>query len=120
MAQKSKWTMNRISVMVGVPLLLIFVYFAMSSKPATTKPAPVISEFRVIGQTEDTKAGTWEVELSWSTQHADDVTIEPEVGAVEAEGTKKVTIASNKTYTLKAVNPGAKTERILEIELPSK
>lgn len=120
MAQKSKWTMNRISLMVGVPLLLAFVYVALSSKPATTKPAPVIPEFRVIGQTEDKKAGTWEVELSWSTQNADEVTIEPEIGKVEPDGTKKVVLAGSKSYTLKAVNPGAKAERILEIEFPAK
>lgn len=105
--------------MVGIPLLLAFVYIALNSKPATTKPAPIISEFRVIGQTEDKKAGSWEVELSWSTQHADEVTIEPEVGKVEPDGTKKVTLTANKAFTLTAVNPGAKAERILEIEFPA-
>ena len=92
----------------------------MTIEPATTKPKPIVDEFRVIGQTEDKKGGAWEVELSWKTQHADEVTIEPEIGKVDPDGTKKVVLASDRKYTLKATNPGASTEHILEIELPKK
>ncbi len=117
---KKKYTMNQISVAIGIPLLLVFLYVAFTSKPATTKPAPKIVEFRVGGQHEDKANKRWGVDLVWSTQNADTVTIEPLVGKVEESGTTTVQMDKSGSFLLRAENPKGKAEYSLEIELPTK
>jgi peptidoglycan-associated lipoprotein len=44
--------------------------------------------------------------LSWSSTNATDLSISPEVGAVTAQGSTKVTPADSTTYTITAKGPG--------------
>ncbi len=44
--------------------------------------------------------------LSWSSTNATDLSISPEVGAVTAQGSSKVTPADSTTYTITAKGPG--------------
>jgi hypothetical protein len=120
MQTQKKWTTNQISLAIGIPLILIFLYFAFTSKPATTKPPVKIVEFRVTGQNENKATKKWGVDLLWTVQNADEVTIEPGIGKVEESGTKTVEIDKNTTFVLKAVNPKGPAEHSLEIELPVK
>lgn len=117
---KKKWTMNQISLAIGIPLGLVFLYVAFTSKPATTKPPVKIVEFRISGQHENKAAKKWGVDLVWTTQNADEVTIEPGVGKVAESGTTTVEIDKSSTFVLKAENPKGKAEYSLEIELPVK
>ncbi len=117
---KKKWTTNQITFAICAPLVLVFLYFAFTSKPATTKPPVKILEFRIAGQHENKEEKKWGVDLVWLTQNADEVTIEPGVGKVAESGNTTVWITKNATYVLKAENPKGKAEYSLEIELPVK
>ncbi len=116
---KKKWTMNQISLAIGIPLGLVFLYIALTSKPATKKPPVKIVEFRVAGQHEDKANKKWGVDLIWTTQNADTVTIDPMLGKVEESGTTTVQLDKSTTFLLKAENPKGKLEYSLEIELPA-
>jgi hypothetical protein len=117
---KKKWTMNQITLMIGIPIGLVFLYIAFTSKPATNNPVPKIVEFRIAGQKENKSEGKWGVDLVWITQNADTVTIEPLVGKVAESGNTTVEMTKSGTFLLRAENPKGKAEYSLEIELPTK
>src|SRR5579885_3004578 len=48
--------------------------------------------------------------LTWTSSNATSVTISPEVGAVTAEGSTKVTPSDSTTYTITASGPGGSAE----------
>jgi peptidoglycan-associated lipoprotein len=48
--------------------------------------------------------------LRWSTQNSTDVTIEPGIGRVDAQGTRSVSPTDSTTYTLSASGPGGSTQ----------
>ena len=117
--QKKPWTMNRITLAIGIPLALVFLYFAFTSKPKPVVLPPRVTEFRIGGQKEDKTAKKWTVDLIWTTEHAEKVTIDPLVGKVDANGTVAVTLDKSGTFVLTAVNEAGKAEFSLEIELPA-
>jgi plastocyanin len=50
------------------------------------------------------------VTLTWTTQHATQVSIMPDVGTVDSEGSVTITPAGTTTYSLTAIGPGGTTE----------
>ncbi len=57
------------------------------------------------------------VELSWTTEHADTVTIDPEIGTVGPTGTATVSPAKDTTYTLTAAGPGGVATDAVSIDV---
>jgi hypothetical protein len=112
--------MNRITLAVGIPLVLVLVFLAITAKPRKVVPPPKIVEFRIGGQKEDKATKKYTVDLIWTTENADTVTIDPLIGKVEANGTAPVTIGKTETFVLKAENSAGKVEFSLEIEMPAK
>ncbi|MFP3869649.1 MAG: hypothetical protein ACLFVT_02055 [Syntrophobacteria bacterium] len=49
--------------------------------------------------------------LTWNTEYADAVSIEPEIGSVDASGSWAVTPTETTPYTLTALGPGGTTSR---------
>jgi hypothetical protein len=66
-------------------------------------PKPAINNFDL--GSESIQAGE-KVKLIWSTQNADSVTIDPEVGTQKANGSVNVSPSKTTTYTLTAKGPG--------------
>jgi hypothetical protein len=116
---KKKWTMNQITLAIGIPLGLVFLYFAFTSKPKPVVLPPKVVEFRIGGQKEDKAAKKWTVDLLWTTENAEKVTIEPLIGKVEPTGNTSVTLEKSGTFVLSATNERGKAEFSLEIELPA-
>lgn len=116
---KKKWTMNQISLVIGIPLGLVFVYIAFTAKPKPVILPPKIVEFRIGGQKEGPGKKGWIVDLLWTTENADRVTIDPLIGKVELNGTTPVTLEKSGTFLLTATNATGKAEFSLEIELPA-
>ena len=55
--------------------------------------------------------------LRWSVANATDITIEPGLGAVQANGSRQVFPSSTTTYTLTANGPGGTDSRTVTIEV---
>jgi peptidoglycan-associated lipoprotein len=55
--------------------------------------------------------------LTWSTTNATQVTIAPEVGTVNAEGSTKVTPGDSATYTLTATGPGGTADASVRVTI---
>lgn len=57
--------------------------------------------------------------LRWSVANATDISIEPGLGAVQANGSRQVFPASTTTYTLTANGPGGTDSRTVTVEVSS-
>jgi len=57
------------------------------------------------------------VQLSWQTQNADDVSIDPGIGRVDKSGSRQVELNSRTTYTLTAKGPGGADTRQVTIDV---
>src|SRR6266481_6324799 len=73
---------------------------APASAPAPAQPTVTLSA----DPSSIEKGGT--ATLSWSSTNATQLTIAPEVGTVNAEGSTKVTPGDSTTYTITASGPG--------------
>ena len=75
--------------------------------PAPPAPPPAASRPTVTLQASPTSINKGEsVTLSWNSTDATQLTIAPEVGAVTAQGSTKVTPSDSTTYTITATGPG--------------
>jgi hypothetical protein len=82
--------------------------------PAPKPQAPAITSFSVDPRNiERGQSAT----LSWSAANASDLSIDQNIGAVQANGTRKVSPASSVTYTISARGPGGNTERSVTLEV---
>jgi serine/threonine-protein kinase len=79
------------------------VTIKVDAAAAVAVPKPVIGNFDL--GSENIQPGE-KVKLIWSTQNADSVTIEPEVGTVKASGSTTVSPSKTTTYILTAKGPG--------------
>jgi peptidoglycan-associated lipoprotein len=75
--------------------------------PQTAAPAPAQARPTVTLQASPASINKGEsATLSWNSTDATQLTIEPEVGAVTAQGSTKVTPSDSTTYTITATGPG--------------
>jgi peptidoglycan-associated lipoprotein len=77
--------------------------------PSSTKPTATITADKTSVNPGDT------VRLSWTTTDAPNVSIDPEVGAVTAQGSTAVTPGASTTYTLTASGPGGNADATVRI-----
>src|SRR6266850_1169416 len=75
--------------------------------PAPPAPAPAAARPTVTLQASPTSINKGESSnLSWNSTDATELSIAPEVGAVTAQGSTKVTPSDSTTYTITATGPG--------------
>jgi len=78
--------------------------------PAPPAPAPAAARPTVTLQASPTTLNKGEsATLSWNSTDATELSIAPEVGAVTAQGSTKVSPADSTTYTITATGPGGST-----------
>jgi peptidoglycan-associated lipoprotein len=78
--------------------------------PAAAAPAPAAARPTVTLQASPTTLSKGEsATLSWNSTDATELSIAPEVGAVTAQGSTKVSPADSTTYTITATGPGGST-----------
>ncbi len=78
--------------------------------PAPPAPAPAAARPTVTLQASPTSINKGESStLSWNSTDATELSIAPEVGAVTAQGSTKVSPADSTTYTITASGPGGST-----------
>jgi len=79
--------------------------------PQPPAPAPAAARPTVTLQASPTSINKGEsATLSWNSTDATQLTISPEVGAVTAQGSTKVTPADSTTYTITATGPGGSAD----------
>src|SRR6266849_5218651 len=75
--------------------------------PAPPAPAPAAARPTVTLQASPTSINKGESStLSWNSTDATELSIAPEVGAITAQGSTKVTPSDSTTYTITATGPG--------------
>jgi hypothetical protein len=74
---------------------------------ANVSVAPLKPTVTLAAEPETIAPGTSST-LSWNSEHADNCTIEPDIGAVATNGSRIVTITENTTYTISAIGAGGK------------
>jgi peptidoglycan-associated lipoprotein len=78
--------------------------------PVPPAPAPAAARPTVTLQASPTSVNKGEaLTLSWNSTDATQLSIAPEVGAVTAQGSTKVTPSDSMTYTITATGPGGST-----------
>ena len=78
-----------------------------ATPPPTPAPAPAPAQPTVTLSADPTSISKGDSStLSWTSTNATQLTIAPEVGTVNAEGSTKVTPADSTTYTITASGPG--------------
>jgi peptidoglycan-associated lipoprotein len=78
--------------------------------PATAAPPPAAARPTVTLQASPTTLSKGEsATLSWNSTDATELSIAPDVGAVTAQGSTKVSPADSTTYTITATGPGGST-----------
>jgi peptidoglycan-associated lipoprotein len=75
---------------------------APPAPPTPTPPAPTVT---LTAEPSTVERGQ-SVTLSWSSQNATNVDLEPAVGKVQAQGSSSVTPSDSTTYTITATGPG--------------
>ncbi len=79
--------------------------------PQPPAPAPAAARPTVTLQASPTSINKGEsATLSWNSTDATQLTISPEVGAVTAQGSTKVTPADSTTYAITATGPGGSAD----------
>lgn len=98
---------------VGLLVMLAAAVFTFGCKkppkppPPPPAPAPAPARPTVTLQASPTSINKGESStLSWNSTDATQLTIAPEVGAVTAQGSTKVTPSDSATYTITATGPG--------------
>jgi peptidoglycan-associated lipoprotein len=102
---------------VGLITMLAAAVFTFGCKkppkappPAPPAPAPAAARPTVTLQASPTTVKKGESStLSWNSTDATELSIAPEVGAVTAQGSTKVTPSDSTTYTITATGPGGST-----------
>jgi peptidoglycan-associated lipoprotein len=83
---------------------------AAAPPPAPPAPPPAAARPTVTLQASPTTVNKGEsATLSWNSTDATELSIAPEVGAVTAQGSTKVTPSDSTTYTITATGPGGST-----------
>jgi hypothetical protein len=102
-----------LTVLVGVLGPLLFVG-ACQKKQAPPPPKPPTVTLTAQPTTvEKGKAVT----LSWSSEHATDLDLQPGVGKVQEQGSKSVEPQDSTTYTITASGPGGKQSATAQVNV---
>jgi hypothetical protein len=143
MNEKTRATMSTIGGVLAIPLigaLLYGAYFVFTFKPKPKPPEPKVESFRADGKQKGAagpeikvkgaaaakkksdEPQVWDVELLWEVSNADEVSIEPGLGKVEAKGSRHVDIEKSTTFILKAKNVTGEITYNLDVDvaLPEK
>jgi peptidoglycan-associated lipoprotein len=83
----------------------------------TSVPAPVSKPTVSIQATPSSINKGESASLTWTTTDATSVSISPEVGAVTAQGSTKVSPADSTTYTITATGPGGSTDASARVSI---
>jgi peptidoglycan-associated lipoprotein len=110
---------------VGLLVALAAVVFISGCKKNTPAPpppppaaAPAPARPTVTLQASPTSVNRGEsATLSWNSTDATQLTIAPEVGAVTAQGSTKVTPSDSTTYTITATGPGGSTSATASVSV---
>lgn len=95
--------------MLVFALSAMFVLGACHKKaapPPPPPPPPPAAPTASLSASPDTVQQGGSVTLSWQTTNATDISIDNNVGSVQASGSQQVTPSSSTTYTLTAKGPG--------------
>ncbi len=92
------------SVLVTVPLVVYFIIQSgrEANQVKVGSPTPVAEPTATVSADPSTILVGDSATLTWSTTDADKVTIEPDIGVVDAKGSIQVKPASSTTYSLRA------------------
>lgn len=86
--------------------------------PAPPAPAPAPARPTVTLQASPTTVNKGDSStLSWNSTDATELSIAPEVGAVTAQGSTKVTPSDSTTYTITATGPGGSTSATASVSV---
>lgn len=118
--------MNRVSSFVYRGAILsatLAIVFAAGCKkkppaaaPTPTPPPPPAAKPTVSLQASPTSINKGDsATLSWTSTDATQLTISPEVGAVTAQGSTRVTPADSTTYTITASGPGGSADSSVRV-----
>src|SRR5713101_2076063 len=103
-------SLNRAGLLVMLAAAVFTIGCAkkpVAAPPPPPPPPPAASRPTVTLQASPTSINKGEsVTLSWNSTDATQLTIAPEVGAVTAQGSTKVTPSDSTTYTITATGPG--------------
>ncbi len=103
-----------LAVLVGVLGVLLFAgacnkKVAAPPPPQAAPPPPPPSPTVTLTAEPSTIDKGQSVTLTWSSQNATDLDLQPEVGKVQASGSQAVTPQDSTTYTVTATGPGGTT-----------
>lgn len=107
LVSRSHYRTGLIAALVAVAFTFGCAKKPLPQKPAATAPAPAAVRPTVTLQASPTSINKGESStLSWNSTDATELSIAPEVGAVTAQGSTKVSPADSTTYTITASGPG--------------
>jgi peptidoglycan-associated lipoprotein len=97
-------------------MLAVFLVAGCKTKPPEVKPTPVAPPPPAARPTVSLQANPTSINkgdsttLTWTSTDATQLTISPDVGAVTAQGSTKVTPSDSTTYTITASGPGGSAD----------
>jgi uncharacterized repeat protein (TIGR01451 family) len=89
------------------------------SVPVTIVPNVIVPKCDAFNASPSSGRNGTQATLTWATTDATNVSIDNGIGAVDADGSRAVTIDANRTYVLTAVNGGATTTCQTSVSLES-
>jgi peptidoglycan-associated lipoprotein len=116
---------SRFLYRAGLYVMLAAAVFAFGCKkppkaqqPTTAPPAPAAARPTVTLQASPSSINKGEsATLTWNSTDATELSIAPEVGAVTAQGSTKVSPADSTTYTITASGPGGSTSATASVSV---
>jgi peptidoglycan-associated lipoprotein len=110
LASRSLYRVGLIAALAAAVLTFGCAKKTVAPHPAPPAPAPASARPTVTLQASPTSVNKGEAStLSWNSTDATQLSIAPEVGAVTAQGSTKVTPSDSMTYTITATGPGGST-----------
>jgi len=104
--QQQKRSLALLVGLLGVVLLAGACHKKQVAAPPPPPPPPPPAPTVNLTAEPSTVEKGQSVTLSWTSQNATDLTLEPSVGKVQAQGSTTVTPQDSTTYTLTATGPG--------------
>src|SRR6267378_609568 len=110
LVSRSQYRTGLIAALVAAAFTFGCAKKPVAPPPAAPAPAPAAARPTVTLQASPTSINQGESSiLSWNSTDATALSIAPEVGAVTAQGSTKVSPADSTTYTITAAGPGGST-----------
>src|ERR1700674_3475782 len=110
LVSRSQYRTGLIAALVAAAFTFGCAKKPVAPPPQPPAPAPAAARPTVTLQASPTSINKGESStLSWNSTDATELSIAPEVGAVTAQGSTKVSPADSATYTITATGPGGST-----------